>query len=171
MVLGYPSEWNWHQPSCSKIWPFVSKEHPDLQGYPSRTTESRLHDLCLLTLQLTLEKKNPQPLVVFTIPDRESSESLDSMAPIVSLLSFLLKRKAQNSRCLFDKMMLHLQHLDPKHLMLSDQWHFYLGHEMIFGREKREFLESPLPVHCKTRPLNPHTDLTRNLPRFCCHCL
>lgn len=110
-------------------------------------------------------RKKKKDLVVFTIPDRASSESLDSMAPIVSLLSFLLKRKTWNSRCLFDKMVLHLQYLDPKHLMLSDQWHFYLGHEMIFGREKREFLESPLPVHCKTRPLNPHAETRQGTSR------
>lgn len=45
-------------------------------------------------------------------------------------------------------MVLHLQYLDPQTPPVVRRWHFYLGHEMICGRQK--FLDPPSPVagHC-----------------------
>lgn len=44
--------------------------------------------------------------------------------------------------------MLHLQYLDPQTPPVVRRWHFYIGHEMICGRQR--FLDPPSPMagHC-----------------------
>lgn len=67
-----------------------------------------------------------------------------SMMPVFSLLRCFY----QNSRHLFEKTVLHLQHLGPQTPPAIRRWHFYLGHDLWKTKIPGAPIASRWAVHC-----------------------